>query len=318
MYHPTTRVLTVLELLQSYGELSGAELARRLEVDRRTVRRYITMLQDMGIPVEAERGRSGGYSLRPGFKLPPLMFNDEEALALALSLRVAQITALNGSAFAIEGVIAKIERVLPDDLREEVQHLLQIAEIEVTLAPGIATSTQTLHTISRAIRCRKQIAIRHMTYGGEQTERIVDPYGLAFRVGRWYMVGCCRLRGGLRTFRVDRIQAVKPLESTYDAPSDIDILEHVERAIAATPGMYRIRVCFHAPLEDVRRYIPRAMGDLTPKEGDVLFSCYTQQIGWAAGLLASIPLRWTVLQPSELQEEMRQIAARLPANLGSS
>ncbi len=88
MYHPTTRVLTVLELLQSRQQLSGAELASRLEVDRRTVRRYVTMLQDLGIPVEGERGRHGGYRLRPGFKLPPLMFTEDEALALTLGLLV--------------------------------------------------------------------------------------------------------------------------------------------------------------------------------------------------------------------------------------
>ena len=113
MYHPTTRVLAVLELLQSRRRLGGAELAERLEVDGRTVRRYIAMLQDLGIPVEAERGRYGAYHLRPGFKLPPLMFSDEEALAVVLGLLAARRLGLALAAPDVEGALAKIERVRP-------------------------------------------------------------------------------------------------------------------------------------------------------------------------------------------------------------
>jgi len=113
MYYPATRLLTVLELLQSRQRISGPELATRLEVDTRTVRRYIMMLQDLGVPVEAERGRYGSYRLRPGFKLPPLMFTDDEALALTLGLLAARKMGLTVAAPAVEGALAKIERVLP-------------------------------------------------------------------------------------------------------------------------------------------------------------------------------------------------------------
>src|SRR5919198_860851 len=111
MYFPTTRVLTVLELLQSHAQLSGPELAERLEVNTRTVRRYITMLQDLGIPVEAERGRHGSYRLRPGFKLPPLVFTDEEALAITLGLYSARRLGLMATASTVESALAKLERV---------------------------------------------------------------------------------------------------------------------------------------------------------------------------------------------------------------
>src|SRR5438067_4847092 len=121
MYFPTTRVLTVLELLQSHQRLSGPDIAERLEVNPRTVRRYITMLQDLGIPVEAERGRYGAYRLRPGFKLPPLMFSDDEALSVVLGLLPAQRLGLATAAPAAEGALAKIERVLPPQLRTQVQ-----------------------------------------------------------------------------------------------------------------------------------------------------------------------------------------------------
>src|SRR5207253_9212175 len=121
MYFPTTRVLSVLELLQAHQRLSGPDIAERLEVNPRTVRRYITMLQDLGIPVEAERGRYGAYRLRPGFKLPPLMFTEDEALALTLALLAARRLGLTSPAAAVEGPLAKIERVLPLTSRQRLQ-----------------------------------------------------------------------------------------------------------------------------------------------------------------------------------------------------
>src|SRR6185436_3607642 len=118
MYHPTTRLLTILELLQAHPSFSGAALARRLEVEPRSVRRYIQMLQDMGMPVEGSRGPGGGYRLRPGFKLPPLLFTEEEATALVLGLLGTSWLEIGHSAVAIEGALAKVYRVLPLSGRE--------------------------------------------------------------------------------------------------------------------------------------------------------------------------------------------------------
>src|SRR5216684_8196197 len=132
MYHPTTRVLTVLELLQSHRQISGPKLAERLEVDIRSVRRYITMLQDLGIPIEAERGRYGTYRLLPGFRLPPLMFTEDEALALTLGLLAARKLGLTAAAPAVEGALAKIERVLPLALRKRVQAVQETLILDFT------------------------------------------------------------------------------------------------------------------------------------------------------------------------------------------
>src|SRR4051794_26076008 len=125
VYRPTARVLTVLELLQAQGRMTGAALAERLEVNIRTVRDYVQTLQDLGIPVEAERGRYGAYRLRPGYKLPPLIFTEDEALALTLSLLLARQTGLATAAPAFEGVLAKVERVLPAATRERIQAVEQ-------------------------------------------------------------------------------------------------------------------------------------------------------------------------------------------------
>ena len=138
MYFPATRVLTILEMLQSRRRLSGPELAARLEVNTRTVRRYITMLQDLGFPIEAERGRHGFYQLRPGFKLPPLMFTEEEALAMTLGLLAARRLGLTVTAPAVEGALAKIERVLPPMLLDRVRAVQET--LSLTFPPA---STQT-------------------------------------------------------------------------------------------------------------------------------------------------------------------------------
>src|SRR5690606_130630 len=135
MYSPTTRVLTVLELLQSYQRMSGAEIARRLEVDRRTVRRYIVMLQDMGIPVEAERGPYGAYQLQRGYKLPPLMFTDAEAVALTLALLAVRELRFPVAVAAIEGALAKTERVMPDKLLQQARALQEAITFKVTPPP---------------------------------------------------------------------------------------------------------------------------------------------------------------------------------------
>src|SRR5204863_9586300 len=150
MSHPTTRVLTVLELLQSRSRLSGAELADRLDVDRRTVRRYVSSLQELGVPVESESGRYGGYRLRPGYKLPPMMFNEEEALALILGLLASRRVGLIDAAPAVEGALAKIDRVLPDRLRGRVQAVQGALAFTPVRGSAIGSNPGTLLTFSAA------------------------------------------------------------------------------------------------------------------------------------------------------------------------
>src|SRR5438067_1732747 len=131
MYHPTTRVLTVLELLQAYGQMSGPELAARLEVDGRTVRRYVTMLQDLGVPVVGERGRYGAYRLRPGYKLPPLMFSEDEALALVIGLLTIRRSRWAATPVDVESALAKVERVMPLALQERVRAVQDAVVLDV-------------------------------------------------------------------------------------------------------------------------------------------------------------------------------------------
>src|SRR6266566_7287653 len=204
MYFPTTRVLTILELLQSRQQLSGPELAERLEVNARTVRRYITMLQDLGIPVEADRGRYGSYRLRPGFKLPPLMFTEDEALALTLGLLAAHRLGLTAAAPAVEGALAKIERVLPLALRERVQAVQETLILDLTRT-GPTPGSDIVVTLCAAAQQQRRVWINYSSWQSETTERTVDLYGIVYRSGFWYAVGYCHLRAGIRVFRLDHV-----------------------------------------------------------------------------------------------------------------
>ncbi len=309
MYHPTTRVLTVLELLQSRREMSGPELAARLEVHIRTVRRYITMLQELGIPVETVRGRHGAYRLRPGFKLPPLMFTDDEALALVLGLLAARQLGLAATAPAVEGALAKVERVLPAPLRERVR-AVQETLVLASGIEGIAAQSEALLTLSAAAQQHRRVLLRYRSFDGRESERHLDPYALVCRAGRWYVAGYCHLRREVRIFRLDRALSVEPRDETFAPPADFDALAAVERGIANVPLTWRVEALLAAPLEEARRWIPAALGTLEEAPGGVLFRCWGGSLGWIARFLAGFDCGVTVLHPPELRDELRRLAAR--------
>lgn len=310
MYHPTTRVLTVLELLQSRERLSGPELAARLEVNARTARRYITMLQDMGIPIEAERGRYGAYRLRPGFKLPPLMFSDEEALAVTLGLLAARRLGLAVAAPAVEGALAKIERVLPPALRERLQAVQ--ASLVLDLARSEASpSSATVVEMSRAAQAGRRVSMRYSNERGAETERALDPYGIVFRQGRWYVVGYCHLRQALRLFRLDRVTELQVGDEPFTRPEGFDAAAFVVQSLASIPNTWEVEVLLRAPLDEARRRISPVFGTLEECEGGVLLRAHGDHLSWMARELVATGLRLRVLRPEALREELRQLAQRV-------
>src|SRR5690348_11473314 len=176
VYSPATRLLAALEIMQARSSVTATELARRLAVEPRSVRRYVMMLQDLGIPVEATRGRYGGYRLRPGYKLPPLMLTDDEALAVTLGLLAARRLGLENAAPAVEGALAKVERVLPLPVRERVQALRDTVALDA--APVEQAPAEWLLRFSSAAHLGRQLAITYRSHSGEETDRLIDPYGL--------------------------------------------------------------------------------------------------------------------------------------------
>src|SRR5262249_39517910 len=197
--------------------MTGAELARRLEVDIRTVRHYIETLIDLGIPVEARRGRYGAYRLRPGYKLPPLIFTEDEALALTLSLLVAKESGLAQVALAFYGALAKIERVLPATTRTRIQAVEQTVAFAGGAAPTAPSGLAVL-TLSSAIQSGRRVLMEYQSSQEELTQRAFDPYGIAYHLGLWYTIGYCHLRQDQRLFRLDRIAAIEMMSETFTPP----------------------------------------------------------------------------------------------------
>jgi len=310
VYRPTARVLTVLELLQVYGRLTGAALAARLEVDIRTVRQYIETLRDLGIPVEAERGRYGAYRLRPGYKLPPLIFNEDEALALTLSLLLARRSGLATTAPAVEGALAKIERVLPEATRSRlraVQETVIFADSAVQAAPP----TVALTVLSEAVQTGRSVQLRYGASGGQETERAFDPYGVVSHWGRWYTIGHCHLRGGERLFRLDRIKAISLLAATFARAEAFDALTAVQDALAAVPSVWRVEVWLGTTIAEVLRYSSMPRPYFTEVADGCVLRTNVEELGEMARYLAGLDCPLRIQQPAELRELLRRHALRI-------
>ncbi len=310
VYRPTARVLTVLELLQAHGRMTGAELARRLEVDIRTVRNYVQTLVDLGVPIEAERGRYGAYHLRAGYKLPPLIFTEDESLALALSLLMARERGLATTAPAIEGALAKVERVLPAATRARVRAVEQTVAIESSQA--LATpSSQVVAALSSAVQSGQRVWLRYRSSLEEVTERTFDPYGIAYHKGFWYTIGYCHLRQGERLFRLDRIDQIAITSETFPARSNFPALEAVQQALATVPREWQVEVWLQTKLEEAQRQLRIPKAFFEEVSDGVLFRVDVGDLPWMARLLAGLGIPFIVHRPLELREVLRQYALTL-------
>ena len=310
MYHPTTRVLAVLELLQIHGRMSGADMSRRLEVDGRTLRRYIVMLEQIGIPILSERGRHGGYSLMPGFKLPPMMFTDDEALALSLGLLAARSLGLAEAAPAVASAQAKLERIMPAGLKQRVGAIDETVRLDLARATA-PQDNAALVTLSTAAQSRQRVHLRYRSPGSGDSERGFDPYGLAFHGGCWYAVGHCHLRHDMRTFRLDRIVGAALMAQRFERPAGFDALAHLRLSLAAMPRAYAATVLLKTNLHTAQRYLMDVIGLFEQTDGGVLLHNQSDDLAWFARELASLPFPFEVVAPDSLRTELRTIAKRL-------
>lgn len=314
MARNTTRILTVLELLQTHGRMSGAELARRLDVDRRTIRRYVAELEEMGIPLTAERGRDGGYMLVVGFKLPPMMFNDDEALALAVGLLAARGLGLAEGAPAVASAQAKLERVMPASLKRRVRAVDETVALDLPRGAGDAPPGQdaALVALSTAAQERRRVRLAYAApHTAEATSREFDPYGLAYRRGLWYAVGWCHLRRAMRSFRLDRVRAVAPLAAHFPRPEGFDALAHLTFAVATLPRAHAVEVLLRTDLATARRVLFPTAGVLTWAGDGVLLGGQTDDLRWFARELARLPFAFEIRRPAALAEELARHARAL-------
>ena len=307
----TTRLLTLLELLQARGLLTGVELAQRLEVDQRSVRRYVTMLQELGIPISGERGRHGGYRLRRGFKLPPLMFTEEEALAITLGLVSARRTGLAAAAPAVEGALAKVDRILPEAVRDQVRAVQETLHLDLDPPPAIPpTEPAMVLACGAAARERRRLRLRYRS-SERVTEREFDTYGVVFRAGRWYAVGWCHLAREVRTFRLDRVVEAEPTSATFVPPTGFDAHAQLVRSLARMYEPWAVEVLMDTTLEEASRWIPPIVGSLTQTPRGVLLTLRADSLEWVAHLLSRIPWPMEVAGPPELAGALRAVAERL-------
>jgi predicted DNA-binding transcriptional regulator YafY len=268
------------------------------------------MLQDMGIPIEAERGRYGGYRLRAGFKLPPLMWTEEEALAITLGLQAAQHLGISKTVPTLESALAKVERVLPPPLRERVQAVQETVVLDLDRH---ARTEQSKHImfLSTAAHQRKTVWIRYQTRLGEESAREFDCYGLAYHHGYWYAAGYCHLRQTVRLFRLDRIHALEVRAEDFTPPDHFDCLAYTIQAIAAIPSRWLIKVLLQAHIEEIRSIVPAEFVTLEELPGGILLCAYDEDLPHTARFLVNLGRPFRILQPPELTEELRALAKNI-------
>ncbi|MFE7928200.1 helix-turn-helix transcriptional regulator [Streptomyces sp. NPDC057456] len=323
MSRPTGRVLTLLELLQSGGTRTMRELADRLGVDGRTVRRYVDQLIDLDVPVESVRGRYGGYRLAPGHRLPPLMLGDDEAIAVLLGLVAGRRTGLTTTATASETAAAKIRRVLPERLARRLDTVLE--SLAFTEPPGeFATpDAGVLLTVADAVRHRRPVSIRYTDRDGRRSDRTLHPYGVVAHAGRWYVTGTDPGIGEERTLRLDRIADARTLPGSFEAPAGPDPAQRVLTGFATAAYRHEVTLRIHGTVEQIRARLPAAVAsveDPAPAAGVdpaterwLLVELRAERLDWLPGVLASLDRPFTVERPDELRDLVVALAERLAA-----
>lgn len=310
MYNPTMRLLAVLELLQSRQDVSGQELAALLEVDERSVRRYIMMLRDIGIPVDGERGRGGGYSLRRGFRMPPLMFTVNEITAVMLGLMLMREVG-PGSNFAIESAASKIERVLPEELAQCADALREAIDLEAVGSGRYTVASEQIVAFSQAVYRRTCIDIRYEGGSGDVTQRLIEPYGLVLYARGWYVPAYCHLRKELRVFRLDRVCALTHTDQPFERPDNFDAKAAVRDSLLHLPNTQQFEILIHAPLETVQAMPLSGLSMLESEGANTLMRCYSDDAHWLACSLARLEVPFTVRQNDELRAALRLLAEDL-------
>ncbi len=325
MARPTARVLTLLELLQSGSIRTVAELADRLQVDERTVRRYVDHLIDLDVPVESVRGRYGGYRLGPGYRIPPLMLSDDEALAVLLGLiagRRAGLLTVTGT--ASETATAKIRRVLPERLTRRLDAVL--SSLAFTAPPGetAAPESAVLLSIADAIRNHRPLSIRYTAGDGRRSARTLHPYGLVVHSGRWYVTGADAEIGEDRTFRLDRIADARTRPGSFEPPVEQDPAQRILSGFAEAPYLHEVTLRIQGTAEQIRARLPASVaivaepptaGRAAAQTGPWLrVELRVERLDWLPQVLASLDRPFAIERPDELRGLVAALAGRLAAS----
>ncbi|MEY4531070.1 MAG: hypothetical protein RLZZ156_1791 [Deinococcota bacterium] len=307
MYDPSMRVLAVLELLQSYESISGTELARRLEVSPRSVQRYILRLQDLGIPVQGQRGVGGSYRLKAGFALPPMMFSSEEAFAVALGLQALQHLGLQDLTSAAQTVHAKLQRVLPHSIREQIQTLEQ--SLHMDAEPWVVnTDAGILKILLQAARQNR--VVQFLYCKTEPSMRRVQISQVLHWNGRWYAFGWCELREDTRVFRLDRIKDLELLETMFTPTAPIDAIALLQQTMFDTPKNHQISVWLEYPPDILGRRISSWGTQIQAESGGTRLRCERSNLEAFAAMLLGLGCMVRVDEPLALLEAWQSLQKR--------
>ncbi|GAA0586770.1 helix-turn-helix transcriptional regulator [Actinomadura livida] len=317
---PSERLLRLLSLLQARREWSGPELCERLGVSARTVRRDIGRLRDLGYPVHAAPGAAGGYGLAAGAAMPPLLLDDEEAVAIAVGLRTAAGGAVEGIGEASVRALAKLEQVLPARLRRRVTALHTATTPLDTPPAGPGADPRTLTVLAAACRDRERLRFTYRSGDGAESARTAEPHGLVAAGRRWYLVAFDTGRGGWRTFRVDRIARPHPT-GVRVPPRDLpaaDPAAFVARSRARAPQV-RAVLKVHAPAAELAdRFRVSGTEVEAVDERTCVLRTTADSLEWTALRIAYLDLDFEVQGPPELAERLTAMAGRLARATGSA
>jgi predicted DNA-binding transcriptional regulator YafY len=317
MSQTSSRLLELLSLLQGRRDWAGGELAERLEVSGRTIRRDIERLRRLGYPVESITGPAGGYRLRAGTAMPPLLLDDEEAIAIAVGLRTAARASVAGIEETAVRALVKLEQVLPAHLRRRVG-ALGSATITLPVA-GPTVDPQHLTVIAAACRDLECLRFAYRSRDGTDSRREVEPHTLVNLGRRWYLVAWDRRREDWRTFRVDRLAKPSTTGVRFEPrqlPAN-DAAAYVEQSITRAPNRFEARLTLHAPADEIARRIPAHWGQVKAIDSHSCeYLVRDDDLRWLALRVAMLDVDFEVREPPELVEHLRALGLRLARAAG--
>lgn len=310
MANTSSRMLRLLSLLQTHRYWPGAELADRLGVSPRTLRRDVDRLRELGYDVDSARGSAGGYQLRPGKALPPLLLDDDEAVAVAVGLTTTTTETVDGGGAAAVAALTKVIGLMPPALRRRLEAIRSQTEAAPRRS-GPRIDTAVLTTLAQGCRDDELVRFSYTARDGQGTDRRVEPHRLVSLGQRWYLVGYDRDRQDWRSFRVDRIAAVtgggeRFRQRRLPAPSALEFVRAGQRSL---PRRYDVRIRFAAPAEAVRGRVG-GWGSLTPDGNGCLLEVATDWLEWPLSVVAGAGVDFEILAPAELAELVAGVAVR--------
>ncbi|AYF97768.1 helix-turn-helix transcriptional regulator [Protaetiibacter intestinalis] len=311
------RAFALLEVLQSGGTHPVSRLRERLGASERTIRRDIELLLEAGVPIEAVRGRHGGYRVTPGYRTPSLLFTDEEALTTVVGLLLAgEAGLLSDADGAAASAAAKLRRALPAALRRRVDAVLGSVTATGAGREPTPAATRTVLDLADAVRERRAVQLAYARADGVRVDRLVHPYGVVAHDAHWYLVAGVEGVAEPRVFRVDRILRHRLRRAVFRGPAEFDIRGFLLASLASVPRAHVVRVRVDAGLDAVlRRFPPGAATVETADDGWLRIELRAERLDWVAAAIAGLDRPFVIEQPDELRDEVRALAARLVSSL---